>query len=103
MQIETYPYDTAEFLEDDSAVSMYLQVNLKDNEMPYLARSLATAARARGGLAVLSAETGIPIETLQRATNEDAPVDSDTITKVMEAYRRRAAREPATDTLTHAH
>ncbi len=57
MKTETYPYDTAAFLEHESAVSMYLQVNLEDNEMPYLARSLATAARARGGIAILSAET----------------------------------------------
>jgi probable addiction module antidote protein len=89
MALETFPYDTADYLETAQSIFYYLETELEENEMPYLARAIATVARARGGMDVVSAETGIACDVLNRATGEEGAGDRETVAKVMEAYRQR--------------
>lgn len=96
MGIKTYPWDAAEFLTTPEAISSYLEVVLEDDEMPYRMRALATIARARGGMDIVAAETGISVEILAKAAQEVGSGDRNTVVKVMESYRRRVSSDSLT-------
>ncbi len=89
MALETFPYDTADYLETDEAIALYLEAELEENEMPYLSRALTTVARARGGMDAVAEDTGISTDLLNRAASEEGTGDRATMTKVIEAYRGR--------------
>jgi probable addiction module antidote protein len=93
MALETFPYDSAEYLTSAESIYFYLETELEENEMPYLARVLTTVARARGGMDVVAAETGLTVDLLDRAAQEVGAGDRDTVVKVMEAYRKRMASD----------
>jgi probable addiction module antidote protein len=93
MALETFPYDTAEYLKDAESISLYLEAELEENEMPYLARALTTVARARGGMDMVAEETGLTIDLLDRAAQEVGTGDRGTVIKVMEAYRKRVSSD----------
>ena len=92
MPLEAKPWDAAEFLQDQEDLAGYLDVVLEDDGGPILyARTVGTAARARGGIATLAHESGIPqqeLETAMRGSEEEAlPV----IQKLAAAYSKLSA------------
>jgi probable addiction module antidote protein len=93
MALETYPYDTADYLTDAESIFFYLEAELEENEMPYLARALTTVARARGGMDIVATDTGLAVDLLERAAQEVGAGDRDALIKVMEAYRKRMSSD----------
>jgi probable addiction module antidote protein len=93
MALETFPYDTAEYLENERLIYLYLETELEENEMPYLAHAVATVCRARGGVEVVAAQTGLPIDVLNRAADETKSPDRDAVIKSMEAYWQRESSD----------
>ena len=93
MALETFPYDTADYLTTPDAVFYFLEAELEENEPAFWPGAIATVARARGGFERLAEETALPVEVLQRAADESNPPDRETIAKVMEAFRRRMSSD----------
>jgi probable addiction module antidote protein len=93
MALETFPYDTADYLTTPDAVFYFLEAELEENEPAFWPGAIAIVARARGGFERLAEETALPVEVLQRAADESNPPDRETIAKVMEAYRRRMSSD----------
>lgn len=93
MALETFPYDTADYLNTPEEVFYFLEAELEENEPPYWPGAIAIVARARGGFEKLAEETALPIEDLQRAAAESNTPDRDALVKVMEAYRRRMSSD----------
>jgi len=89
MALETFPYDTADYLTTPEAVFYFLEAELEENEPSYWPGAIAIVAKARGGFEHLAEETALPIEELRRAADETNPPERDALVKVMEAYRRR--------------
>jgi probable addiction module antidote protein len=85
MAIKTMPHDAADFLTDEETISAYLTEALESDDPRYLARALGAVARARGGMAQLSRETGIAREALYRALGESGNPELGTALKVMHA------------------
>jgi probable addiction module antidote protein len=93
MALETFPYDTADYLTTPQDVFYFLEAELEENEPPYWPGAIAIIARARGGFERLAEETALPIEALQKAANESSTPDRDALVKVMEAYRKRMSSD----------
>ena len=91
MALETFPYDTADYLTTTDDIFLFLEAELEENEPPYWPGAIAIVARARGGFEKLAQETSLPVEYLQRAADEANTPDRDALIKVMEAYRQRVA------------
>lgn len=85
MATKTAPYDPAEFLTDDETVGAYLTEALHTDDPRLIAKALGAVARARGGMAQLSRETGISREALYRALSETGNPELGTALKVMRA------------------
>ena len=92
MPLETFPYDTADYLTDATAIASYLEVNLEEDESPYLARALGTVSRARGGFAQLSRETGIAADLLERSARAEDQLPRDVVRRVFDAFQAMAVR-----------
>jgi probable addiction module antidote protein len=89
MALETFPYDTADYLTKPDDIFYFLEAELEENEPHYWPGAVATVARARGGFEQLAAETALPMDELRRAADESCTPDRDALVKLMEAYRKR--------------
>jgi probable addiction module antidote protein len=85
MGLKTTPYDAADFLTDEETISAYLTEALESDEPRVIAKALGAVARARGGMAQLSRDTGIAREALYRALSEAGNPELGTALKVMHA------------------
>ena len=85
MRVKTKKYDAADFLTDDETVAAYLTEALDSGDPRYIAKALGTVARARGGMAQLSRETGLTREALYRALSETGNPELGTALRVMRA------------------
>lgn len=85
MTLETAPWDAAEFLTDEEAISAYLTEALESDDPRIIAKSLGAVARARGGMAQLARDTGITREALYRALSDTGNPELGTALKVMHA------------------
>jgi len=85
MSIETVPWDVADYLTDDETVAEFLTDALESDDPRYIAKALGAVARARGGMAELSRNTGISREALYRALSETGNPELGTALKVMHA------------------
>jgi probable addiction module antidote protein len=85
MELETTPYDAADFLTDDETVSAYLTEALKSDDPRHIARALGAVARARGGVAQLSRDTEIACEALHRSLRNGGNPELETALKLMHA------------------
>ena len=93
LALNTKPYDSADYLKDAESIFYFLEAEVEENEMPYLASALGTVIRARGGVDVIAAETGLSVDVLEFATRTEGNGDHETVVKVMEAYRRRMSSD----------
>lgn len=92
MSIEVKPWDSAELLHDERDLAMFLAVSLEEDDGPTIyASSMRVAAKARGGVATLARESGVPEPELsagmQGSEEEALPV----IQKLAAAYSRLSA------------
>ncbi len=93
MALETRPWDAAEYLHDEEDLVGYLAVVLQDDEPPsMIGRTIAVAACARGGIAKLATESGVPEETLRAAIDRSDEQSRSVLQDIQNANQRLAAR-----------
>jgi probable addiction module antidote protein len=83
--MKTKKYDVADFFADNETIAAYLTEALDSNDPRYIAKALGAVARARGGMAQLSRDTGLTREALYRALGESGNPELGTALKVMRA------------------
>ena len=84
-KVKTRVYDPADFLTDDETIAGYLTLALDSEDPRIIAKALGAVARARGGIAELSRQTGITREALYRALSDSGNPELGTVLKVMRA------------------
>jgi probable addiction module antidote protein len=88
MAIKTFPYDSAEYLESDQAIAMYLEeamkVAMEDSDPAFLTVALGTVARARG-MSQIARDAGLSRESLYKALGSEGNPEFGTVLKVMQA------------------
>jgi probable addiction module antidote protein len=89
MALEIMPFDVADYLTDEETISAYLTDALESDDPRYIAKALGAVARARGGMAQLSRDTGIAREALYRALSDVGNPELGTALKVMHALGLR--------------
>jgi probable addiction module antidote protein len=88
MPLETFEYDSAEFLGCEEAIAEYLLAASEDGDANHIARALGVVARARG-MSNLSRNTGLTRPALYRALSGDGNPEFGTIAKVADALGYR--------------
>jgi probable addiction module antidote protein len=84
VDLDIKPYDAAEYLDSDEMIVAYLKEEFNSNEPRYMAKALASVARAKGGFTRLSASIGMSEAELQRAADFENP-DLEAIRRAMRA------------------
>jgi probable addiction module antidote protein len=88
MAVKTFPYDSAEYLEDDRAIAEYLQeamkIAMEDSDPSFLAQALGTVARARG-MSQIAKDAGLSRESLYKALRAEGNPEFGTILRVLQA------------------
>ena len=93
MPLETKPFVVADYLHDEEDLAGYLAVVLEEAEYPTLfSAAIEDAAKARGGLAVLAKESGVPEAELQQAVVAGNVSARPTVTKLQAAYHKRVSQ-----------
>ncbi len=85
---ETRLYDSARYLDSETAIEEYLAAAFEEGEPKGIAEALGVVARARG-MTQLSRDTGIAREALYRALSGEGNPEFATIMKVMTALGLR--------------
>ena len=97
MAIKTYPYDSAEYLDDDQAISDYLEEAMKiaqeDSDPAFLTVALGTVARARG-MSQIAKDTGHSRESHYKALGSEGNPEFATILKVLQALGLKLSIQP---------
>ena len=88
MPLETFEYDSTEFLGSEEAIAEYLLAASEDGNANHIARALGVVARARG-MSDLSRNTGLTRPALYRALSGDGNPEFGTIAKVADALGYR--------------
>jgi probable addiction module antidote protein len=88
MAVKTYPFDAAEYLENDEDVVGYLEEAMKiaqeDGDPSFLTVALGTVARARG-MSQIAKDAGLSRESLYKALGADGNPEFGTVLKVLQA------------------
>ncbi|MGD0732655.1 MAG: addiction module antidote protein [Terracidiphilus sp.] len=88
MALKTYPFDAAEYINDDEDVLGYLEEAMKiaqeDGNPAFLAVALGTVARARG-MSQIAKDAGLSRESLYKALGSEGNPEFGTILKVLQA------------------
>ncbi len=91
MALKTYKWDLADSFREPEDVYLHLSIEFEDYHpqgMPYV---LDAIVRARGGTAVVAAETGIPVSAFANLAALDDASIRDLALRLMEAYRPAAS------------
>lgn len=78
----TRPYDTAEYLETEEDMALYLEAALEDGDPQLVAAALGDIARAHG-MTQIAKSTGLSRESLYRALSPEGNPELATILKVL--------------------
>jgi len=88
MALKTFPFDAAEYLEDDEDIAGYLEEAMKiaqeDGNPSFLTVALGTVARARG-MSQIAKDAGLSRESLYKALGSEGNPEFATILKVLQA------------------
>jgi probable addiction module antidote protein len=84
MTMKTLPYDTAEFLDDEEAVTAYLEEAFATGDAVVIVKALGTAARART-LTELEQKTGLSRSALVEALSGESQPEFETILRIAHA------------------
>jgi probable addiction module antidote protein len=94
MAIETFPYDTAEFLDTPERVAAYLKLVFEEGDPDEIKHALGVVARAKG-MTKIANETGLTREALYKALHADGDPKLSTFLAVMRALGMRVVAKPA--------
>jgi len=84
MAIETFPFDPAEYLDDEYSQAELLADAFETGDTAYIANALGVIARARGMTAV-AREAGITRKGLYKALSENGDPKLSTLLGIMKA------------------
>ncbi|MBV4507057.1 putative addiction module antidote protein [Pseudomonas sp. BW13M1] len=84
MNEKLVPFDMADLLDSDAAISEYLSQVLADGDTDEILRALGHIAKARG-MSQIAKETGLGRESLYKAFGPGAKPRFDTVLKVIRA------------------
>jgi probable addiction module antidote protein len=88
MNIETTPWDSAEHLETEEDMALYLEACLEENDPALITHALGVIARAKG-MAQIAQETGLGRENLHKALSAEGNPEFATVLKVVRALGLR--------------
>jgi probable addiction module antidote protein len=88
------PFDAAEFLDSEEAISAYLAALLEEGNPKAFAAGLGDVARARG-MSQVARDAGLSRESLYRALSGTGNPEFGTILKVMRALGLKLVAQPA--------
>jgi probable addiction module antidote protein len=88
------PYDPAEDLASDKAISIFMAEAFQTNDTGYIAHALGVVARAKG-MAQIAAQTGLSREQLYRSFSESGNPTLKTTLAVMKALGIELTAKPA--------
>ena len=84
IKIETAPFDTADYLDDNETIAAYLSAALTDPDPDVFLVAVKDVARARG-MSQLAKDTQLGRESLYKALSAGAKPRYDTMIKVINA------------------
>ena len=88
MPLETYPYDSAEHMQDEEDVAAFIDVVLEEDDPDFTVQAVFVVARALG-MSEIVRETGISRRDLYRALNGEGGPGYGTLTEVLTALKQR--------------
>jgi probable addiction module antidote protein len=88
MSIETTPWDSAEYLETEEDMALYLEACLEENDPALVTHALGVIARAKG-MTQIARETGLSRESLYKALSAEGNPEFATVMKVVRALGLR--------------
>jgi probable addiction module antidote protein len=88
------PYDPAEDLDSDEAMSVFISEAFDTGDVAYIAHALGVVARAKG-MAQIARETGLSREHLYRSLGERGNPTLRTTMAVLRALGLKASARPA--------
>lgn len=99
MPIETFPYDSADYLDSEETVAAYLDEAIETGDPAFISHALGVIARARG-LSQAALDAGLPSESLARNPIAEESPELATFLRVVRALGLRLTashrHEPAT-------
>lgn len=93
-QIETMPYDTADYLNTPEEVRAYLEACLEDNDPQLFIYALGVVSRSKG-MTAISEQTGLGRESLYKSFGAGKHPRFETVFKVVNALGLKFAVNPA--------
>ena len=84
MTLKTTAYDTADYLDSETAIVAYLKLAFEEGDAADIRAALGNVAKARG-MTGLSKETGVAREALYKALGKDGNPTLDTLLAVTRA------------------
>lgn len=93
MPIETFVHDTAEHLETDEDIALYIEAVLEDGDPALVRDAIGVVARARG-MTQIARETGLSRESLYKALAVDGNPGFDTVVRVLKALGLQVSVKP---------
>jgi probable addiction module antidote protein len=77
MPPETFPYDSAELLDNDESIAGYLEAAFETNDAAFIAKAFGIVARAKG-MTHIAKDAGYPakastVRSAKTATRSSAP------------------------------
>lgn len=94
MALKLIPFDMAELLDSEAAITEYLRQVFEDGDSDEIVRALGHVARARG-MAQLAKDSGLGRENLYNALRPGAKPRFDTILRVCRALGVNLEPHPA--------
>lgn len=82
--IETAPYDSAEFLTDDTAIAEYMNTALETGDTSLIAHAVGVVARAKN-MAAIARDTGLSRGTLYRSLSAEGHPELGTVIRVLDS------------------
>jgi probable addiction module antidote protein len=92
MPLKTFPYDSAEYLDSDEAIAVYLDEAFKTQDPSFITRAIGVAARARG-MTQIAKDAGLSRESLYKALSDTGNPEFATVLRVLQALGVRMRAE----------
>ena len=84
MALKVHPYDTADLIETEEDILMYLEIAMEGNDPKHIARALGVVARSKG-MTKIAKKTGLGRQALYTALSENGNPTLETLISVLSA------------------
>lgn len=84
MALKLLSYDSADLIETEDDILMYLEIAMEGNDPKHIARALGTVARSKG-MTEIAKKAGLGRQALYNALSENGNPTLETLTSVLSA------------------